>query len=107
MADHGSNMVPSLRLDTNTQLPTNVFQYETHFTNNLIEDGHFRHFGFISISLFLTDSLKIPIRCPPGVHAAGESPSGARDQFRLVQAEPLAKTSTTQGQPSVGLEATD
>ena len=38
MADHGSNMVPSLRLDTNTQLPTNVFQYETHFTNNLIED---------------------------------------------------------------------
>ena len=26
------------RLDSNTQLPTNVFKYETFFTNELIED---------------------------------------------------------------------
>ena len=34
---------------------------------------------------------------PQGVHASGEPCSGERDQFRLVQAEPVAKASTTQG----------
>lgn len=28
-----------MRLDTNTQLPTNVFKYESYFANNLIEVG--------------------------------------------------------------------
>ena len=119
MADHGSNMVPSLRLDTNTQLPTNVFQYETHFTNNLIEDrispshetwpfASVKSFQahwftrFARLPRFASDSLQIPF---PGVHASGEPPSGPRDQFRLVQAEPLAKTSTTEGQPQQAQQA--
>ena len=46
-------------LDTNTQLPTNVFKYETVFTNNLIEERikMALHFESIMLNMLMLDDV--------------------------------------------------